>query len=184
MLFFMLLPDFSSNDIEKLCRGDTDAFERLFRTYSRGLIHFCLRYVNDLHIAENCVQEVFIHIWEHRSKLDPKQNIKSYLFTAVRNRALKEIRRETVRRNYQPHIILEPIIDPYQKMHAKELESAIAEAIAGLPEKCRQVFEMNRFEELTYREIAEILNISIKTVETQMGRALKQLRQALASFLK
>jgi len=184
MLLFMLLPDFSPDDIKNICRGDTNAFNRLFQTYGQALIHFCIRYVNDLHIAENCVQEVFIHIWEHRNKLDPEQNIKSYLFTAVRNRALKEIRRENVRKSHHPNITLDPVIDPHEEIHTKELESAIAEAIACLPEKCRQIFEMNRFEELTYREIAEILNISIKTVETQMGRALKHLRQALIPFLK
>ncbi len=183
-LLFHFIPDFPETELEKLKRGDRAAFEGLFHTYARILIHFSLRIVNDSHLAENCVQDVFLHIWEHRDRIDPRQSIKSYLFTAVRNRALKQIRHEKVRREHQPEIILDPVTGPDQDLHFKELEAAVARAIAALPDKCRQIFEMNRFDALTYREIAVILNISVKTVETQMGRALKSLRRSLAPFIK
>lgn len=183
MIFMIILGDFPPSDVEKIRQGDPQAFERLFRKYGQSLIQFCLRYNQDIQIAENCVQDVFVSVWEARNSLDPGQNIKSYLFTAVRNRILKQLRYETVRREHQIHLESVSVIEPDQSLDVKELESILQNTIENLPEKCRQIFLMNRYDELTYREIADVLNISIKTVETQMGRALKQLRSALTAYL-
>lgn len=171
--------------VRKIRTGDGEAFERLFGLYCQPLIHFVRRYVQDTSIAEDLVQDVFLAIWANRSRLDPALNIKTYLYTAVKNRALKHLRHNDVeRRNAEDVALGAPRSKtPEGERQEKELADSVYRAIEALPEKCRLIFSMNRFDHLTYAEIAEIQNISIKTVETQMGRALKSLRERLAHLL-
>jgi len=171
--------------VQKIANGDTCAFEELFFLYCQPLISFCQRYVLDKQIAENIVQDVFVRIWQNREKLNPSQHIKSYLYTAVKNQALKHLRhRDVINRS---SIILKNMIcavkTPEDECHEKETANIIHQTIQQLPEKCRIIFSMNRFDQLTYAEIASIQNISIKTVETQMGRALKFLRKQLIHLI-
>ena len=177
--------EIESEWIVKIQAGDKLAFELLFNFYCQRLIHFARRYVNDVQIAENIVQEVFVSVWNKREKLNPSRKIKSYLFTAVKNEALNELRHREVEIRSGDKLInlIERDIDPEQEFAANEINKEIHKAINELPEKCREIFTMNRFDGLKYAEIAEILNISIKTVETQMGRALKKLRGRLKQFL-
>jgi len=165
--------------------GNQKAFEMLFNFYCQRLINFTRRYVVDIQIAENIVQDVFVHLWNHRVNLDPSRLIKSYLFKAVKNEALKEIRHRDVEKRSQQKLIdlIEPDIDPEKELTTNEMNKEIHQAINELPDKCREIFKMNRFDGLKYAEIAEILNISEKTVETQMGRALKKLRVRLKPLL-
>ena len=171
--------------IEKIVRGDSASFQRLFSLYCQPLINFAQRYIKDIHIAENIVQDVFVQIWQNRIQLDPSFNIKIYLYTAVKNRAYKHFRSLDVQRRARENLNLEwpAVKTPEDEMYQKEIKTAINRAIEKLPEKTRTVFSMNRFDDLTYKEIARILNISIKTVETHMGRALKHLRNQLAHLL-
>jgi len=171
--------------IRDIKAGKQNAFEKLFNFYCQRLINFTRRYVADIQIAENIVQDVFVHVWNHRSNLDPSRLIKSYLFKAVKNEALKEIRHRDVETRSQQKLIdlIEPDIDPEKELTAEETNKEIHQAINELPDKCREIFKMNRFDGLKYAEIAEILNISEKTVETQMGRALKKLRIRLKPLL-
>ncbi len=177
--------DISSVEIEKIRSGDVEAFEQLFRRLFYPLVAFACHYVNDPAAAEDLVQDVFIHVWSHREQLDPGRNIKTYLYTAVRNRAFKCARHFRVREQYRiHHIVSDTIADsPEQQAADAEFHQAVARSIQTLPVKCRTIFCMNRFDDLKYREIAEILNISVKTVETQMGRALKLLKKHLQAFL-
>lgn len=165
--------------------GNQKAFEKLFNFYCQPLINFTRRYVIDIQIAENIVQDVFVHVWHHRMNLDPARLIKSYLFKAVKNEALKEMRHKDVEARSQKKLIdlVVPDIDPEKELAAEETNKEIHQAIDELPDKCREIFKMNRFDGLKYAEIAEILNISEKTVETQMGRALKKLRVRLKPLL-
>lgn len=165
--------------------GDQTAFELLFNYYCQKLINFARRYVIDVQIAENIVQDIFVSIWNHRENLNPSKSIKSYLFTSIKNEALKELRHRDVQIRSQERLLdLHPKnVDPEQELTADEINKEIYQAIDKLPEKCREIFMMNRFDELKYAEIAEVLNISVKTVETQMGRALKKLRERLKSVL-
>ncbi len=170
---------------EKIRNGYAVAFEAFFLGYCQPLINFARRSVHDISVAENIVQDVFLNVWINRSGLDVSLNIKSYLFIAVKNQALKQIKHEDVVRRSAELVKSDrsSIKTPEEEMCDTELKNSLYQAIDELPEKCRLIFSMNRFDQCTYAEIAEILNISIKTVETQMGRALKYLRKQLAHFM-
>ena len=137
-------------------------------------------------MAEDIVQEVFLQIWLNRTRLDPTKNIKSYLYIATRNRALNVLRRASVEREHQEKItyIDSRVLTPEDELERHQTIQEAYRAIDQLPKRCRTIFMMSRFDHLKYAEIADILNISIKTVETQMGRALKSLRQSLAHLIK
>ena len=178
----------SLNEVEcvnKIRTGDSAAFEDLFNFYCQQLINFTRRYVFDKQIAENIVQDVFVKVWQNRTNLDPTKMIKAYLFTAVKNNSLKHLRHLNIENkgieSTPPYIGDDE--RPDRKLDEKELAVTVHQAIDELPEKCKEIFKMNRFENLKYAEIAKILNISIKTVETQMGRALKKLRERLKPLL-
>ncbi len=166
---------------QKLQGGDEAAFEKLFHLYCQPLINFARRYVRDTATAESMVQEAFIELWSRRSKLDPSRNIKTYLYVSVRNNALLHLRHADVEQRGALHLQEgQPRVETPDELLAKqETQAAIQQAISELPEKRRIIFQMNRFDKLSYREIAEIKAISIKTVETQMGRALRYLRKRL-----
>ncbi len=171
--------------VQKIRASDGGAFEQLFRAYCQPLINFARRYVKDLAIAENVVQDIFLTVWSNRSQLDPSLSIKTYLFTAVKNQALKHLRHSDVERKSTEYLRLSEASPktPEDEWREKEVAASLHQAIEGLPERCRLIFSMNRFDRLTYAEIAQVEEISIKTVETQMGRALKFLRTHLAHLL-
>jgi RNA polymerase sigma-70 factor (ECF subfamily) len=166
--------------VTKIRDGDAGAFEELFNTYCQQLINFTRNYVIDKQVAENIVQDVFVRIWQRRKKLDPSKMIKSYLYTSVKNEALKQLRQLEIEKKSHERI-LESYEDsrPEKEIEGKEIGFYVNRAIDELPEKCREIFIMNRYDNLKYAEIADILDISVKTVETQMGRALKKLREKL-----
>lgn len=141
--------------------------------------------MHDTPLAENIVQDVFLKIWENRTQLDPSGNIKSYLYTLVKNHALKQLRHDEVVTRASGELVelAESPPSPDAVLGERDLRVAVRNAIDELPERCREIFSMSRFDNLRYSEIAEILDISPKTVETQMSRALKQLREHLSDFL-
>lgn len=158
------------------------AFEELFRALFKPLCAFAVKYVGDLDEAKSLVHEVFISLWDKFDTLPPGTNHKSYLYTAVRNRSLNYLR------DKKKHVILDyaadqPVPEDYHSVESTELEENIRRALESLPEKCREVFEMNRVEGLKYAQIAEKMQISIKTVEAQMSKALSILRERLTEFL-
>lgn len=177
--------DFDYSELKKLKEGDLAVFEKLFRHFYQPLVGFAGHYVNESQVAQDVVQDVFLHVWLHRDRIDPERNIKTYLFTAVKNRSLKHLRHLRVKDRYyvsQAALDLDPVT-PEETMHQQEFAAEIEKAVQALPEKCRTVFCMNRFDHLKYAEIAEIEGISIKTVETHMGRALRFLRDQLKHVL-
>jgi len=177
--------DLANQLVEKIIAGNHNAFEILFKTYSQKLIYFSRRYVWDKQIAENIVQDVFLKIWQNKENLDPTKNIQSYLFTAVKNESLKQLRHLSVENQQRENASRLSVVEqtPDETIDKKELKAELNRAINDLPEKCREIFTMSRFDQLKYSEIADILGISIKTVETQMGRALKKLRGQLAHLI-
>lgn len=161
---------------------DKPAFEELFRKYFPSLMAFAGRFLPDEDDAREVVHKVFINLWEKRSMLDTSTSLKSYLFKSVHNRSLNVIRdRKKFVGDEVPDLASE--IDVEAQMEAMELEERIMKVIEGLPEKCKEVFKMSRFEGLKYNEIADKLGISVKTVENQMSKALKVLREKLADYL-
>ncbi len=161
-------------------------YEELFRIYYSSLCYFAQKYIGDLDSCKDIVHSVFVNIWEKREEFDFDKPAKSYLFTSVYNRCMNAIRdrKKFVDSNVSDmiHDAEEAAFDP-DHLETAELESKIWQGIQSLPEKCREVFMLNRFEEKKYTEIADQLSISVKTVEAQMSKALKVLRDYLADYI-
>jgi RNA polymerase sigma-70 factor (ECF subfamily) len=141
-----------------------------------------VKYIGDLDESKNLVHEVFISVWEKFEKLPGDTNFRSYLYTSTRNRCLNYIR------DQKKHVAFDSVSDQGivaedNSIEVRELEKEIDLAVNTLPEKCRLIFEMSRYEELKYAEIAQKMNISVKTVEAHMSKALSLLRKALVNFL-
>lgn len=161
---------------------DRSSFEELFRSFFPPLMTFAKKILLDEDDAREVVHQVFISVWEKRQEIDLSISLKSYLFTSVHNRSLNMIRdRKKFSSAEVPDVAGE--WDVSSVIETMELEERIKEVINSLPEKCREVFELNRFDGLKYSEIAERLNISPKTVENQMSKALKILREKLSKYL-
>ena len=162
-----------------------DLFEQLFKAHFAHLCNFANQYVQDLDSAKDITQKVFVNLWERREKIDPKKPIVSYLFNAVRNRCLNHIRDQ---KKYRSRILDLDVIDLEISFENKdsdlsELQEKISESLNKLPEKRRLVFEMSRFKNMKYKEIAEELDLSVKTVEAHMSKALKSLRKQLKDYI-
>jgi RNA polymerase sigma-70 factor (family 1) len=172
--------------------GEGSAFAALFRRYYGGLCAFASGYTKSRESAEEVVEDVFVRLWELREQLEVRETLKSYLFTAVRNRALNRARDERAELRGLDRALpdsappgmgqLLPALD--EELEAAEFLRAVEEAVAELPPRTRQVFTLHRQHGLTYAEIGTALLISPKTVENLLGRALKQLRERLAPFLR
>lgn len=165
---------------------DKQAFEALFRSFFPSLVLFAQKYVPDQDTAKEIVHTVFLNLWEKRQQVDTGSPMKSYLFTSVHNRCLNYIRDQKKfdkdETRFQKFDSTE-FSDGADRLEEQELEQRIYDALQALPEKCRAIFMLNRFDGLKYAEIAEKLNISVKTVETQMSRALRILREKLVDYL-
>ncbi len=165
--------------------GDESAFDTLFRRYYAPLCRYAYPLTDhDIDEAEEVVQQIFVKCWDQRATLAVQWSVKAYLYKMVYNRCLNRIRDARTREQYKIYNAqqLEQGHDP-QSGSARELSERLQKALLALPRECRRIFELSRFEELKYREIADQLNISIKTVETQMGKALRILRVELADYL-
>ncbi|MBN2275495.1 MAG: RNA polymerase sigma-70 factor [Bacteroidales bacterium] len=161
-------------------------FEKLFREHFTALCYFARKYLGDLDSSKEIVHSVFIKIWENRSQFDWDKPAKSYLFTSVYNRSMNFIRDNRKFVAHDPSELREEFTDTAafaDNMEVAELEGKIKSALQRLPEKCREVFELSRFEGKKYAEIAVQLNISLKTVESQMSKALKILKDELKEYL-
>lgn len=176
----------SNSAIDTKTIGSRGDFEKLFRTHYSYLCAFANKFLKDQDAAEEIVQEVFVNLWKKRNELSINTSLKSYLFTAVRNSSLNLIKHINIRENYKAHNKLE--IEHQENylgdsILANELEERIHTSINMLPTERKKIFILSRYEGLKYREIAEKLNISVKTVENQMGKAMKALRESLKDYL-
>lgn len=160
--------------------------EALFKSHFKGLCKFADSYLKDYEVSKEIVQDAFVSLWMKRESIDPEKQVKSYLTTTVRNKCLNYLRDN---RKFNKELVeIESrfetaFIEQPDFLVQSELRSGIDNAIQELPEKCRHIFILNRFENLRYQQIAEKLNISVKTVETQMSKALSHLRTRLSEFL-
>jgi RNA polymerase sigma-70 factor, ECF subfamily len=158
----------------------------LFRSHFTGLCFFAQKYVKDLDAAKEIVQDAFLSLWEKRETIDMDRSVKSYLTMVIHNKCTNYLRDN---RKFDKHILnienlLEvPEYDGADSMVENELKAKIDAAIQELPGKCREVFVMNRYENLKYKEIADKLQISVKTVETQMSKALQHMKIRLAEYV-
>ena len=158
----------------------------LFREHFTGLCYFARKYTGDLDAAKEIVHSVFIRIWEIRYEFDWDKPAKSYLFASVYNRSLNYVRNNKKFKSHEEASLHNLRTDETvysNDLETAELQSRIKSAIMRLPEKCREVFELSRFENKKYSEIALHLNISVKTVESQMSKALYILKEELKDYL-
>jgi RNA polymerase sigma-70 factor (ECF subfamily) len=168
-----------------LTAGDQDAFDSIFRLHYAHLVAFGQGLLRDRAAAEDAAQEVMLELWRRRGELAIHESLRAYLLRATRNRALNQLRHANVRRRAEPELVGEESIAATgtSQLVAGELRTAIVAAVAELPPACREVFELSRGQGLRYAEIASTLGISVKTVESQMGKALRHLRMRLAGWL-
>lgn len=167
----------------QIVAGDTRAFETLFRTYYAGMCVFAARLVGRGDVAEELVQEVFLYVWRTRDSWQIHTSVRQYLFSAVRHGALRYLRHERVVQNHLPETLIlfeRPVRLADADLESEETIRLVRAAIAKLPERCRLVYTLHREQGLTYAEVAEVMGISVKTVDVQMGRALKALRRLLS----
>lgn len=172
--------------LETLTAGDITAFEMLFRTYYQPLCNYAYTFIQDHDDAEEIVQSTFMQIWERRETLEIRTGVKPYLYAMVRNACLNVIKHEKVKQRHAEveMAVAERSVESVSRtVMASELEERIYRAMEALPEQCRLVFKLSRFEELKYAEIAEQLDISVKTVENHMGKALRIMRDQLKDYL-
>ena len=172
--------------VERMCAGDREAFNAIFRRYYAQTVRFCFRFVADTDVAAEIVQDLFVKLWMNREKVNINTNFESYLLRSVRNGALSYINKERLHTetNLKVYSDQSESVDPSQELQSKNLESSYQAILAAMPEKRREVFLASRFDGLKYNEIAEKLGISVKTVEAHMSAAFKQLREGLKDFIE
>jgi len=172
--------------------GNHAAFEALVRQYSDRLCAFTYEITRDVEVTKELVQELFLWVWRHRDAWDVQVGLTSYLYRSARNRAVSFLRHDGLERRWREEIARAGVdaldrVEPSRsddRANTAELSAAIERAIASLPPRCREVFTLNREHGLSYREVAETLEISVKTVEAHMGRALGVLRRHLADWVE
>lgn len=172
---------------DRMCTGDKGALELLFKIHYASLCRFAKSILKDAEQAEDMVQEVFMKCWDKREQIQLTGSFKSYLFTAVRNHcfnALKINERKFWMEDGMEDDDRIAVNDVIDHIAAKTLNEKITQAIELLPDKCKLTFQLSRFENMSYKEIAETMDVSIKTVENQMGKALSVLRKSLAPYIK
>jgi RNA polymerase sigma-70 factor (ECF subfamily) len=170
--------------------GDSAAFERLFTTHYEALCGFVHGYLRSREATEDLVQDLFASIWENRERWRPGGTIRQYLFTAARNRALSHLRHAVVVRRFEDRAKRDPVPSACSgraahadgAVYVGELTAAFEEAVRALPEGRRRVLLLRWEGELSHAEIAQVLGISVKGVETQIGRAMRSIRERLAHF--
>jgi len=159
---------------------DINSFEKLYKTYQPGLVNFAYYYLKNDQEAIDTVQELFLNIWEKKETFPITDNPKAYLMTAVKNRCYNKLSRDKLlNSNETLKDIFISTEETSSYIETKETEKSIHDSIQMLPEKCKEIFMLSRFDHLNYKQIAQVLDISVKTVENQISNALKVLRKNL-----
>lgn len=170
---------------QQMAQGDKKAYEHVFRSYYELLCRFAYTLVRDKDEAEEVVQNLFYNVWAKRESLQVQTSVKAYLYRAVRNDCLNRLKHDQVRMSYaSDYRHTAPVSgNGLESLEAKELSRHITTALETLPPQCGEVFRLSRFEHLSYAEIGERLQISVKTVENHMGKALRKMREQLKDYL-
>ena len=160
-------------------------FENVFKSNFKNLHAYACSILKDEASAEEIVQQVFLKLWEKKEQLAELQSVEAYLYRSVHNECLNWLKHNKVKAAHQAHALFvnKEAAQDNDQVTLKELQKDIDKAINELPEQCRTIFQLSRFEDLKYRDIADKLGISVKTVENQMGKALRTLRTKLSGYL-
>jgi len=172
--------------VTKLREGDNNAFSVIFTSYYKDLVLFALNFTHNIESAEEIVQDLFVKIWEDHETIIINGSLKSYLLKAVHNKCIDRIRHLKIRQKYNNEVLTNSIDYEYNTdnyLITSELEDLVRTALDKLPPEISQAYRMNRYEGLKYQEIAEKLNVSVRTVEVRIGKALCALRIELQDYL-
>lgn len=171
--------------IQKLKNGDEKVFKYVFESHYPVLVGFALKYIPDIDASKDIVQNFFISFFQKSAEIKINTSLKSYLYKSVYNRCLNQLKSEKIKQNHHKEILKTADVysDNSFEIEQTEEEKRIYDAIETLPEQCKRIFKLNRFENKKNKEIAEELNLSIRTVETQISKALKTLREILKFVL-
>lgn len=169
--------------IGALKKGDIQAFDKIYYKYSRKLFVFSLRFLKDRDEVEDMIQKVFTVIWERKEHLNEGKSLEGYLFKIVRNEIYDQMKMRIIREHYCNYILNNPESD-LDDLEKKETIERVFELVDNLPERRAKIFRMSKEEGLTYKEIAQQLNISENTVDTQIRHSLNYLRKELINFQK
>lgn len=173
--------------LKKIKEGNIDTFECVFRRYYTSLYFYSFGIIGESETAEEIVQELFYVLWKDRENLNVMRSLKNYLYGAVRNQSLQYLEQRSVRERYrtneQDKQNEQAEYSPLEQLEYKELEKIINETLSKLPERRLRIFRMHRFEGRKYKEIAEILSVSVKTVEAEMTKAYQVLRQNIEKYI-
>ena len=170
----------------RIAQGDVRAFEVLFRRYYGALYAFARQRVRAHEVAEELAQEVFLDVWNRRSAWPPERSVRAFLFSAIRYKTVDYWRRWEVESRWKEGEVREAagrVEEPADRLREREIDEAVRQAISEMPERRRLAYVLTKEHGLTYAEAADVLGISPKTVEVQIGRALKFLRERLAYLL-
>jgi RNA polymerase sigma-70 factor (family 1) len=168
--------------IARIRQGDAEQFESLFRSSYVSLVRYAMTLLKDHDSSEEIVQDLFFRLWKEKEKIKIESSLNGYLFRSVHNRCLHFIEHNKVVERHSKEVSYsqtESQENPSDILHYKELQAKIASILERLPDRCGKIFCMSRFEGLKYNEIAEKLSVSVKTVESNMGKALKEFRKGL-----
>ncbi len=176
-----------------LQNGDENSIKYIFDKYYEGLCLFAESITKDHHASEEIVEDIFVYLWLNASSTQITTSVKSYLYRSVHNNCLKYLDKLKTQRKALDNIhytlsdkeLLHPITPEYpiSNLIVKELEEKASQVLESLPNQCREIYMLNRFENLSYSEIAKKMDITVSTVKTQMGRAFQKLREALHEFI-
>lgn len=168
-----------------LREGNEEAFEAVYKEFYRGLCAFASQYIDEIEECEEIVQDVMMWLWENRSSLLPEMSVKSLLFTIVKNKCLNSISHKQIKQRVHENLFVkfEDQFEDPDLYIGNEMMKKLDEAILNLPDDYRTAFTMNRFEDLTYNEIAERMDVSAKTIAYRISQALKILREDLKEYM-
>lgn len=172
--------------IKHIREGNIKAFEKVFRLYYSSLVFYSYGITGRKEIAEEIIQEIFYRLWKERENIRVTHSLKSYLYAAVRNESLQHNEHIMVRERYRQQLLsaekTAPEPSPHEDLEYRELESIINRTLINMPERRRRIFQMHRYEGLKYKEIAERLSLSVKTIEAEMTKTYQALRKEIEKF--
>lgn len=174
--------------LTKIKEGDVKTFESVFRQYYSPLCLYAASITGQMEVAEEIVEELFYVFWKEKEKWQIFHSIKSYLYGAVRNQSLQYCEHQEVRNRYRIAMLSAPMptapSDPQEQIEYKELKVLIEQTLAKLPERRLRIFRLHRMEGKKYAEIASLLSLSVKTVEAEMTKALRVLREEVENYIQ
>jgi len=181
------MPDIEKNIFEKIKRDDIKSFEFFFRKYYAILCNYAYKFLKDIDSAEEIIQDLFFNIWEKRHSITIESSVKSYLYRSTYNRCMLFLRHQSVKTKYEKYIKDQNNMagsDASDEIDVEELARVIDKTLEELPERSRKIFSLSRFEGLKYHEIAKRLSLSVKTIESNMGKALRLFRKNIKAYLE